>query len=297
MRLGEYTKSYFEKNKIHLEKNYPGINLNRIKYELYNLYRPHFLDRKEFFSTPYIATNLIPIEAFFMSLSRGVPLEYISGKKFFYQSEFQITSSVLIPRSETEILVEKSIEYLKNWNKKTDEKLKICDVGTGSGCIVLSVLRGSDFPVEAMALDISSEALDIAKRNYFNLKYSINKKSTCTFKKMDRLEEIDERFHLIMSNPPYIKEKNDFDLVHGQVFDYEPHLALFLKDLDYDKWFDDFFNQAFQSLYEDGIFIMEGHEHHLKEMKTKLERDSNIWKSVEIIKDFSDRDRFLLLKK
>lgn len=295
MKLGELTKHYFDNNQQKLEKNYPGISLERLKNELFDLYRPDYLDRKEFFSTPYNAINFHLIDAFFLSLTRGVPLEYISGKKYFYRSEFHVNSDVLIPRSETEILVEKSVEMLKEWRKKTDERLKVCDVGTGSGCIILSVLKEYQWPLKATASDISEKALKVAQENFFRLRFGIHPNSECHFIKSDRLNNVEEKFHLIMSNPPYIKEQGDQSMVHQQVFEYEPHLALFLKDGDYQKWFEDFFSDAYSKLLEEGILFMEGHENHLKDLLNLANK--NNWTSSEIIKDYCDRDRFLVLRK
>jgi release factor glutamine methyltransferase len=295
VKLGEITNNFFKENQAKLEQNYPGINLNKIKCELYELLTPHFLDTHEFFYSPYVSIANHPINIFFLALSKGTPLEYISGKKYFYESEFLVSPDVLIPRNETEILVEKAIEELKMWYKKTDEVLKVCDIGTGSGCIPISILRGFGKPLKVLATDISNEALKIAQKNNFNLRYSYPVVSECRFKCMDLLEGSEDQFHLITSNPPYIKEESDEKLIHQQVFEYEPHLALFIKDKIYDDWFFKLFQDVHRSLYKEGVFIMEGHEHHLKKLEA-ISHKLN-WTNTEIINDYCDRNRFLILRK
>lgn len=294
MKIGEVTNNYFKDNKEKLELSYPGINLKKIKVELYQLINPQYLNTSEFFNSPYVTTEHL-LNVFFLALSKGTPLEYISGKKFFYESEFSITTDVLIPRNETEILVEKAIDELHLWNKKTDETLSLCDIGTGSGCIALSVLRGYGKQLKVLATDISPEALNVAKRNNFKLRFSYPASSCCEFKCMDRLIGNTEKFHVITSNPPYIKENEDKSLVHQQVMSYEPHLALFLKDSEYNDWFKKLFTDVFNSLYDEGVFLMEGHEHHLQELE-KIAKKLD-WSDTTILNDYCDRNRFLILRK
>ena len=98
-------------------------------------------------------------------------------------------------------------------------------------------------------------------------------------------------FDLIVSNPPYIKAKADRLKVHSQVEKFEPHLALFLKDEEYDSWFKEFFNEVFDKLKPGGIFWMEGHEDHLQEL-AKMAQDTG-FVDVKIDQDLTNRDRFL----
>jgi release factor glutamine methyltransferase len=295
VRIDEVTDNYFKDNKKELEFSYPGISLKRIKVELYQQLKTQYLDANEFFNSPYVATENDPIKVFFLALSKGTPLEYISGKKFFYESYFSVSSDVLIPRNETEILVEKTIEELNIWNTKIDETLTLCDIGTGSGCIALSVLRGFGKKLKVLATDISEEALSIANQNNFKLRFSYPASSLCEFKCMDRLTGNSQQFHVITSNPPYIKENNDKELVHQQVMSFEPHLALFLKDSEYNDWFKQLFTDVYAALYDQGVFLMEGHEHHLEELE-QIAKELN-WNETKILKDYCDRNRFLILRK
>ena len=161
----------------------------------------------------------------------------------------------------------------------------------GSGCIPCSIAKEVNNEVQFVVSDISSHALEVANTNYKKL----NIKNDFTFFCTDRMNGINKKFNLITSNPPYIKSQSDKEKVHVQVVQYEPHLALFLEDDEYDQWFEELFNQVNNHLYTGGLFIMEGHEDHLKGLK---ELASDVFQCDTIIeKDYTNRDRFLLVRK
>jgi release factor glutamine methyltransferase len=294
--LGEYTENFFNEKKASLSKSYPGLSVNRLKMEIESFALQKQVNVDELFSNQYVPSGTNPITRFFDSLNKGYPLEYIRERAYFYKSEFSVDPNVLIPRNETEILVEKGAEVLRDWVRKSDETLRVLDIGTGSGAIIISLLQEIDRPIIAYATDISKEALIIARRNFFNLRFTIPRESSLNLICTDRMEDLsDEKFHLIVSNPPYIKELEDREFVHGQVDKHEPHLALYLKDEDYIDWFKVLFKQVSTALYEEGIFIMEGHEDHLEELSQVCL--SFGFKSVEVLNDYTNRNRFLLAKK
>lgn len=170
MDLRTYLQNKFEFKKNELEKNYPGITLKRLESELENFYFQYTEEKHDIFETHYFQSMTDPVTQFFRKLDAGIPLAYISGKTFFYKSEFFVTPDVLIPRNETEILVEFAVKELIN---KKNKKCNVIDVGTGSGAIIISLLRDHSGPLRAFASDISSRALSVTKRNYFNLRYAI----------------------------------------------------------------------------------------------------------------------------
>ncbi|MEO6328829.1 MAG: peptide chain release factor N(5)-glutamine methyltransferase [Ginsengibacter sp.] len=152
------------------------------------------------------------------------PVQYVLQEAWFYKMKFFVNNAVLIPRPETEELVEWGVYELKNKN----EKVKIIDIGTGSGCIAIALkkeLKGADI----LAIDISEDALAVAKRNALTLHANIQ------FLEIDFLDETIWHqlplFDIIVSNPPYIPE-NDKIKMEKNVTDYEPHLALFVNDFD-----------------------------------------------------------------
>jgi release factor glutamine methyltransferase len=150
--------------------------------------------------------------------SHGEPLQYITGQQDFYGRVFRVSPAVLIPRPETELLVEAALELVGE-----GEAARICDVGTGSGCIAIT-LACERVNARGIALDISASALEIAKHNAVAMKVDKRLKfllSDC----FDALAKADELFDLIVSNPPYVAA----GVVSGlqrEVKDHEPMVAL-----------------------------------------------------------------------
>ena len=145
------------------------------------------------------------------------PIQYILSTTNFYGYDFLVNENVLIPRFETEELVENTINYIKNYfpgNKS------VIDLGTGSGCIGITLKKKLP-KLTVTCLDISDKALAVAKKNADKLNVDIN------FVKGDMLDHISEKFSVIISNPPYISES---ETIEDVVKNNEPHLALYAKD-------------------------------------------------------------------
>ena len=142
------------------------------------------------------------------------PVAYITGKKEFWSENFAVNKATLVPRPETELLIYKVINFFKN------KKINILDIGTGSGCILLSILKELNFS-RGIGIDISSKAIQMARLNSINL--NLCKRSK--FKVFD-LNKFDEgKYDLIVSNPPYIPSKDIKNLCRG-ITNYEPLIAL-----------------------------------------------------------------------
>jgi len=160
------------------------------------------------------------IERFFELIERrasGEPIQYITGRQEFFGLEFEVNEDVLIPRPETEILVEAAIEILRE-----KENPYFCDVGTGSGCIPISILANLE-NAKAVAVDISSGALAVARKNAEKHRVA----ERIEFYESDVFAVFQNpKFDLIVSNPPYIPNKDLPDLPR-EVREHEPHAALF----------------------------------------------------------------------
>lgn len=292
-RLEDYLQSFFNEEKKSLLSYYPGLTLHRLRDDIKLHAFLNGVDSEELFDFPYLPHRSNPITLFFEKLKEGVPLEYITGYAYFYRSLFKVTPDVLIPRSETEILVElASQEIQKNYRQKI---CRIADIGTGSGIIALTLMMEDFATLDVVASDISDKALTLARENYFNLRFAISAKHKIEFVKSDRLQSIEGQFDIILSNPPYIKRRSDQDSVHHQVLSYEPAMALFLDDDVYDLWFEDFFKSIHQKLSGEGFSLIEGHELHLERLKEIGEEIG--FAKVDIIKDYTGRNRFIRLKK
>ena len=153
-------------------------------------------------------------------LKKQKPIQYILGETEFYALPFKVNASVLIPRPETEELVDWIIEDYKN----TTEKIDITEIGTGSGCIATSLAKNNT-NFRLTAYDISTEALAIAEQNAKLNQVTIN------FKQQDvlQLQQLPDQVDVLVSNPPYVK-MDERKLIRSNVFDYEPHLALFVEN-------------------------------------------------------------------
>ncbi|MDD6387702.1 MAG: peptide chain release factor N(5)-glutamine methyltransferase [Bacilli bacterium] len=212
-------------------------------------------------------------------LNKGIPVQYIVGNVDFYGYNFKVNENVLIPRFETEELVEKTIKYI---NKYLDKKVDILDLGTGSGCIAITLKKELDCNVDAV--DISPKALEIAKLNAKNNNVDI------TFYEGDMLNPINKRYDVIISNPPYIAYNEEImDIVKNN----EPHTALYAEDNGL-KYYKDIISNANKYLKEKSIIAFEIGE---KQGKLILEYAKNYFKDsiITVEKDMQNRDRFVFI--
>lgn len=215
-------------------------------------------------------------------LSNGEPIQYILGEVNFYGYPIKVTKDVLIPRYETELLVEKTITKIKKHFSNTP--ISIIDLGTGTGCIPITLKKELPNDTTITALDISNKALVIAKNNAKLNDAEIN------FILHDMTTYIEGKYDVIISNPPYIKyDEPIMDIVKNN----EPHQALYASDNGiyfYKKIIDnlphitkDKYLIAFEIGYEESTEIV-------NYIKSKL---SNVTISIE--KDYQDRDRFIFI--
>ncbi len=209
----------------------------------------------------------------------GKPLQYIVGTAPFYDLTLKVNKDVLIPRFETEYLIEKTINYAK---KYFSNKINILDIGTGSGAIAISLKKHLDSNVTAS--DISAKALEIAKEN------AINNNAKITFIKSDIFENIKGKFDIIISNPPYIAYDEEIEDI---VKNNEPHIALYAKDNGL-YFYKKIINQAKKYLNKKSILAFEigmTQGHSLKEYASIYFKDSKIF----VEKDLTERDRYLFI--
>lgn len=152
-------------------------------------------------------------------LENGEPVQYIVGNVDFYGNIINVNKNVLIPRFETEELVEKTINLIK---KYFDRKVDIVDLGTGSGCIAIAIKKQIDCDMDA--IDISSDALEVARKNAKINDVNIN---FYQGDMLDALDALNKKYDIIISNPPYIAcDEEIMDIVKKN----EPHLALYASD-------------------------------------------------------------------
>ena len=204
-------------------------------------------------------------------LIKGKPLQYITNKQEFMGLNFYVDENVLIPQPDTEILVEKAIEIAE-----TTQKNKILDMCTGSGCIAISLAKNIN-NAQIIATDISNNALNVANKNAINH----NVENKIKFINSDMFNNIEEKFDIIVSNPPYI-ETVTINKLEIEVQN-EPHLALD-GGIDGLKFYMIIANNAFKYLNENGYLLLEiGYNQ--QESVTQLLQDTGKYKNIETIKD------------
>lgn len=271
-----------------LESFYPGINPKILIREFLTF---NAGNKNENFLVDSFTEN--KINAFMALCLKGIPLEYITGIGHFYGRDFIVAKGVLIPRQETEIIIEE-VNKIKN---DLPEKITVLDLCAGSGCIGISLACELSTKVKKLILsDVSDDALNFIKINKQKFEYQYSQSTEIEIVKSDLFQNIHSMFDLIVTNPPYIKRHEQFSLVHEQVIKNEPHLALFIEDSEYDKFFDGLMSSARKSLKTKGYFFMEGHELELEKIlqKWKINFSND---DVSIIQDLSGRDRFLKVRK
>ena len=208
------------------------------------------------------------------------PLQYIIGEVDFYKERYKVTPDTLIPRSDTEILVEEVIKRLPDGARFTD----IC---TGSGCIALSVLNNTR-ETSAVALDISDKALSVAKENAKRLSLD----SRVEFIEADALKKaLDGKFSAVISNPPYVTEKA-YENLMPEIY-FEPKIA-FVGGVDGLVFYRRILSLYEESLEKDGFFAFEIGYDQAQALVNLAEEYSM---KCEIINDYSENPRVAILKK
>ena len=214
-------------------------------------------------------------------LKQEIPIQYLLGKTSFYGLDFEVNEAVLIPRQETEELVEWILESQKS--KVESQKVKILDIGTGSGCIAISLAKNLP-DATVFALDVSEEALATAKKNAKNNSVNV----TFIHQNILETEDLLQQFDIIVSNPPYVRnlEKEE---IKKNVLENEPHLALFVADNDALVFYKKIAQLAQKNLLPNGQLYFEINQYLGKEMVDLLEKMN--FKTVDLRKDFYGNDR------
>jgi release factor glutamine methyltransferase len=221
------------------------------------------------------------------------PVQYILGKTSFYGLDFEVNENVLIPRPETEELVEWIIQSQKIEDRR--EGIKILDIGTGSGCIAIALAKNLE-KASVFAIDVSEKALATAQKNKQNNNVEVN------FAKVDILEindleqlptsvsQFPAKFDIIVSNPPYVRELEKHE-IKKNVLDFEPHVALFVEDTNALIFYQKIAQLAQKNLSKNGQLFFEINQYLGKEMIELLEKMN--FKNIELRQDIYGNDRML----
>jgi release factor glutamine methyltransferase len=220
-------------------------------------------------------------------LKKNVPIQYILKEAWFYNLKFYVNQNVLIPRPETEELVDLIL-------KENQSAGSFLDIGTGSGCIPISLKKNSK-NITVSACDISSEAIEVAKKNAELNKAEIHFIEVDILNEKETAKKIETTFDVIISNPPYIKA-DEKDSLNQHVINNEPHLALFVNGQDEIIFYKKIIDLCHQKLNAKGKLYFE-----LNPLTAKNVLDyansSKQFSKAELIKDMSGKIRFLIANK
>ncbi|WP_457618599.1 peptide chain release factor N(5)-glutamine methyltransferase [Lutibacter sp.] len=277
MKILLFKKYFFSE----LSNNYPKTEIQ----SFFNILIEHQLNltRVEIALNPAIEitqTHLDFLQKALSSLKKSVPIQYIIGETEFYGLPFKVTKNVLIPRPETEELV--------NWvlnDTKNIANINILDIGTGSGCIAISIAKNTP-DAKVFALDISSKALEIAKENVKLNGVNIQ------FIEADILDfsKLNEKFDIIISNPPYVRELEKKQM-QKNVLANEPHIALFVKNENPLLFYDKIADFALTNLKQNGSIYFEINQYLGKETVALLK--SKGFQNIKLKKDIFGANRML----
>ena len=218
--------------------------------------------------------NIISFENIINDIKQNIPIQYILGEAHFYDLKFKVNSSTLIPRGETEELVQYILLH---------DFISVLEIGTGSGCIAVSIAKNSNANITA--IDNSLEALEIAKSNAILNSVEINFELSDVFNFSDT-----KKYDLIVSNPPYVLE-SEKKLMNKNVLDYEPHNALFVSDNDPLIYYNEIAKIATNKMNKNGLLFFEINEKYSKQI---IELLSNLnFVDIELKKDINGRDRII----
>ncbi len=250
----------------------------------------HFLDidKNDLLIRPDVDIKDTRLEALLESVDlrvkKRIPVQYITGYAYFYGSRFLVNQHVLIPRNDTEILVEKAIQTLAG-----SENIHIADIGTGSGVIVVIILMYCK-RCTAIATDISEDALNIARQNA-----CLNRVSDrVRFVKTNYLRDIDIKFNAILANPPYIPMKDRVKLA-PEVALHEPEQALFCSNSDPVEHYREISREAKDKLHNGGHLFFELNSDTVCDVRTLVEKEG--WQNISIYNDLNRLPRVLHCQK
>ena len=218
--------------------------------------------------------NISSFEKIIVDIKKNIPIQYVLGETHFYNLKFNVNSSTLIPRPETEELV----RYILDHNFSS-----VLDIGTGSGCIAISIAKNSNASIDA--IDNSKEALEIAKSNAILNSVDVNFMFNDVFG-----ISVTKKYDLIVSNPPYVLN-SEKKYMHQNVIDYEPHNALFVEDSNPLIFYEKIALIASKNLNSNGLLFFEINEKFGEQIIDLLLKLNFV--DIELKKDINGRDRII----
>lgn len=275
--------------KSSLAKHYSPSEIKQVTFQLlehlFNLSRTESLLQKDL---RFSETDLLKVRRAIKRLQGGEPLQYVLGDTEFCGLTLKVDKRALIPRPETEELVE---EVIKRLNHKREDKLCVLDLCTGSGCIALGIknrlptceVQGMDFSYDAVSL-----ATENAKSTFLDVTFFQSDVFSEEFKSF--LEK-SNKWDAWTANPPYIPYKDKHEM-HTNVLNFEPHVALFVSDENPLVFYAKISELAQNNVKKGGLLAFEVHENYAEKVVAIME--SNCFQAVHIVKDLQGKNRMVL---
>ena len=283
IQLLNETQKYFEKKGIESARLDAEIllafALNKDRIKLY-------ID----FQSPVNANELSIFREIVKRRAKREPVAYITGCKEFWSVNLKVTPDVLIPRPETELIVEHTLKII-NENYMEDQKIFAADIGTGSGAISIALAKECRNAL-IFSVDISIKALIVAKKNIVSNGIEGKNLPVCA-DGFSAFKEI-EIFDIIISNPPYVV-KDEIKGLQPEISEYEPYLALDGGDDGLDFYRDNIL--CFCSFLKPGGFVLLEIGYDQAAIVSGFFIDSNVFRKVSVIKDYSGKDRVIIVRK
>lgn len=283
MTIKEY-KYYFKNS---LSKIYPNTEIENFFFLLMDEYL-NFQRIDTVLKANFLINNdkLTILKSALKRLMKEEPIQYIIGNTEFYGYPFLVDKNTLIPRPETEELVEWVLLEVKKLNSKNQDKsLNILDIGTGTGCIPISLAKKLS-KATISAIDVSTEALKIAQKNADLNKVNIKLIAADIL----QTNNLSENYDIIISNPPYVRELEKIE-IKKNVLQNEPHLALFVEDENPLIFYAKIADLAKQHLTKNGLLFFEINQYLSTETKQLLKNKG--YKNIELKKDLFNNYRMI----
>lgn len=279
MTLKEATQYSIDQLRLIYEQNEAEIISNWLVEYIRNIEKSQRISNPQL---PFSDNDKARMDVYLQRLMRHEPIQYVLNEAWFFGLKFYVNKDVLIPRPETEELV----DWIIHDQQLYADGLQVLDIGTGSGCIPVSLKRHLS-SATVTACDLSKEALAVAQKNADQLRTPI------FFTELDFLDKEKRnelsRFDVIVSNPPYIPEKDKGDM-QANVLEHEPHLALFVPDNDALLFYKAIADFGLAHLNKNGSIYMEIHEG-LGEATQNLFQSKGY--ATELKKDMQQKDRMI----
>jgi release factor glutamine methyltransferase len=277
MQLNHYKKTFIQE----LQSIYDMAEIESFFFIILDAF--HNMKRIDLALNPDFEVDTIQLlqwKTVLSQLKEQKPIQYILGETEFFGLPFYVNENTLIPRPETEELVEWIIK--ENSNAKD---FKILDIGTGSGCIAIALAKSIP-NAEVYAIDVSEKALAVAKKNAQRNDISV----TFLEKNILETEDLEHQFDIIVSNPPYVRHLEKAE-IHQNVLAHEPHLALFVADNDALLFYRKIAELAKRNLSKNGLLYFEINQYLAKEMIELLAQYD--FKKIQLKKDVYGNDRMI----